>query len=128
MLTKPLNRNIRNLILGINPEKLPVAFSSLVVAGSVVNLQTVIAALPAQLRETVDSAQLDFESTASGIAIRYRIDGGNPASGAGNGIPVETGDTIILTNAESMNKFKAIQNQAGTHTFNITFFLKSALV
>jgi hypothetical protein len=127
MLTKPINRNIRNLILGINPELNPVSFSALVVAASVVDIQTIINALPSNISSLINSAQLDFESTATGKAVRYRIDGGVPASGAGNGIPIEDGDTILLSSPEHLSKFKAIQNAAGTHTLNITFFMKPTL-
>jgi len=128
-LSKPLNRDVRNLILGINPENLPVQFSTLVIGASVVNLQTIINALPDNVKGLINSAQIDFESTtASGIAARYRIDGSLPASGAGNGIPIVNGDSIILINPEYINKFKAIQNGAGTHTCNITFFIKSGTI
>lgn len=129
MLSKPINRNIRNLILGINPSLNPIAFSSLKVSSSVVNIQTIIEALPNNIKPLINSAQLDFESSVTlGTAVRYRIDGSNPASGAGNGIPVSNGDSIILSSPEHLNKFKAIQNGAGTHTFNITFFTTPNLV
>lgn len=127
MITKPINRDLRNLINGINPESLPVKFSSLTVSSSVVDLQSIVNALPADIKNLINSAQLDFESTASGTAVRIRYDGSSPSTGAGNGVPIENGDSITLTNPEQIAKFKAIQQQAGTHVFNIHFFIKPNL-
>jgi len=125
--TKPISRDIRNLISGINPESLPVKFASLTVTGTVSDLHTIINSLTSDIKDRINSAQLDFESTASGTAVRIRYDGTSPSAGAGNGVPLANGDSITLVNPEQIYKFKAIQQQAGTHVFNIHFFIKTGL-
>lgn len=65
-------------------------------------------------------AILYLESDATGIAIRYRIDGGVPTTLVG--MPKENGDGWNVISTEDLSKLQIIQAQTGNHVLNIEYY------
>jgi len=59
---------------------------------------------------------------APAFSIRYREDGGAPTASAGGGMPKGNTDAFEITGAENLARFAVIQETAGTHYLNITYY------
>ena len=125
---QPFNRYFRSLIIMLSGDANPVAYKQQTVSTTVLTLQSDILSLDADLQKNIAYAEIIFESSlaSTSIAARYTLDGSVPASGTG--MPLRSGGSVILTTREAINKFKIIQEGAGTHKMNTTFYLKPNLI
>lgn len=73
------------------------------------------------LKSTPRYAILYLESDATGIAIRYRIDGGIPTTSVG--MPKENGDGWDVISTEDLSRLQIIQAQSGNHILNIEYYV-----
>jgi hypothetical protein len=89
-----------------------IGYQQLTVAGSVVTLTIPTNAI---------RAIMVLESNLTTIAIRYNEDGSVPSSGVG--MPMFNGDAREVTMADNLTSFQAIQEGAGTHKLNITYYM-----
>ncbi len=65
-------------------------------------------------------ALCELESSATGIAARYREDGGTPTTT--DGIGRSNLDAFEVLGSNNLLEFKIVQAQGGTHTLHITYY------
>lgn len=65
------------------------------------------------------SARAALLSLESGD-VRFRLDGGQPA--ADNGHLLVSGDTLVLTGTQALDKFLAVRTGATSGTLRVTYF------
>lgn len=76
------------------------------------------------LPATATSALVIVDSTiaAPSFAIRFKEDGSTPVASAGGGMPRSNTDAFEIKGAENLKRFLAIQEGAGTHYLNVTYY------
>jgi len=89
------------------------SYQQLTVAGTVVN-----PTIPAETKYAMITLESDV---TSGIAIRF-LETGQTVVASGTGMPLENGGTIDVVGAQNLSQFQAIQEGAGTHKLNITYY------
>jgi len=88
------------------------SYQKLTVAGTVVRLT---------IPDGAKYADISLESdVTSSVAVRFLITGGTPTSTDGK--PLRDGTEFDILGIQNLNKFKAIQTGAGTHTLHIQYW------
>jgi|SRR5688572_11398401 len=64
---------------------------------------------------------VESDTAAPAIAIRYRVDGGNPVA-TGAGIPRVNGDEFFVYDFANIQNFRVIEEVANTTNLRITFY------
>jgi hypothetical protein len=64
---------------------------------------------------------VESDTASPSIAMRYRVDGGDPVA-TGAGIPRVNGDEMWIYEYSNISKFRIIEEVANTTTLRITFY------